>query len=363
MKNSFGTSVIVTLFGESHGPHIGAVLDGMAPGIKIDEEYIKIRMAARAARSDISTSRKEPDEVIFASGVKDGVTTGTPICLLIQNTNTRSGDYQKTEELARPGHADYTAQCKYHGFQDKSGGGHFSGRITAALTAAGAICELALEQKGIYIGTHISKCAGVADREFDNIIDDIKAIPSKPFPVLDDNVAEKIREKILDAKSKLDSVGGVLETAVTGIEPGVGEPWFDTVESQLSHALFAIPAIKGVEFGAGFAVADMMGSEDNDSPENENGKIIHTTNNAGGINGGITNGMPIIFRCAVKPTPSIAQAQQTINMITGENSEIEIHGRHDPAIVHRAAPVVSAMTAIVICDMLAQRYGTDYLKA
>lgn len=362
MKNSFGTNVIITLFGESHGPCVGAVLDGMAPGIKVDTDYIKSRLRLRAGSQDISTSRREEDDFVIVSGVKDGFTTGTPICIMINNGDVRGSDYDSLASIPRPGHADYTAECKYHGFQDKKGGGHFSGRVTAAVVAAGAICENVLESKGIMIGTHISECAGVKDRQFDDFEKDIAFLCSKDFPVLCDSQGEIMKEKILGAKAELDSVGGILETAVTGLEAGTGEPWFDTVEGMLSHALFSIPAVKGVEFGSGFASAGMKGSENNDELYAENGVILHESNNAGGINGGITNGMPVIFRCAVKPTPSIGKAQQTVNLDTNENTGISVSGRHDPAIIHRAAPVVNAMTAIVVCDLLSQRYGTDYLR-
>lgn len=361
MKNTFGRDVAVTLFGESHGAMIGAVLDGIAPGTKIDEEYIRTALTLRSARSDISTARSEKDDFCFVSGVKNGTATGTPICILIPNGDTRSSDYGKTGFLARPGHADYTARCKYHGFEDRAGGGHFSGRITAALVAAGAICCSALEEKGIFIGTHISRAAGISDEEFSDLPSQVRLLAKKPFPVLSDKKGDMIHAKILEAKQNSDSVGGILETAVTGVPAGVGEPWFDTLEGVLSHALFSIPAVKGVEFGLGFSFADKTGSEANDRLFSENGCITHMTNNNGGVIGGITNGMPVVFRCAVKPTPSIARAQQTVDLESGENGIIEIKGRHDPAIVHRAAFVVNAVTGLVIYDMLAGRFGTDYL--
>ncbi len=362
MKNSFGTNVIITLFGESHGPCIGAVLDGMQSGIKIDTDYIRTELKKRAGSPDISTSRREDDDFSIVSGVKDGFTTGTPICIVINNADTRPEDYDALSSVPRPGHADYTAECKYNGFQDKRGGGHFSGRITAALVAAGAICKKALEDKGIYIGTHISECAGISDIKFDDIRVDIVTLSSKDFPVLCDNKASEMKAEILKAKEEKDSVGGILETAVIGIEAGIGEPWFDTVEGMLSHALFSIPAIKGVEFGSGFASAGIRGSENNDALTFADGEITHITNNAGGINGGITNGMPIVFRCAVKPTPSIGKIQQTVNTDTRENTEILVSGRHDPAIIHRAAPVVNAVTALVLCDFIASEHGRDYFN-
>ena len=362
MKNTFGNSVAVTLFGESHGEYIGAVIDGLAPGIEIDRSYIAHMLSLRRPEGKISTSRVEADEFKIVSGTLDNVTTGTPITVLIPNTNVKSGDYADIKKVARPSHADYTAQCKYHGFQDARGGGHFSGRITAALVAAGAICRLALEQKGIYIGTHVLRCAGISDRELCELSSDIAELNNKSFAVLDEAASEKMREAIVAAASDGDSVGGVLETAIVGMPAGVGEPWFDSVESMLSHMLFSIPAVKGVEFGAGFAISDMRGSEANDPFYAEEGKIYTRTNNSGGINGGITNGMPIIFRLAVRPTPSIGREQATVDLATGENTTVSVGGRHDPAIIHRARAVVDALAALVIADMLAVRYGTDHLS-
>ena len=362
MKNTFGNSVAVTLFGESHGEYIGAVIDGMAPGIKIDDEYIEHMLTLRRPHGKISTPRKEKDEYKIVSGVVNNKTTGTPVTILIPNENVKSGDYSQMKTVARPSHADYTAECKYHGYQDSNGGGHFSGRITAALVAAGAICNYALEQKGIYIGTHIKKCAGIKDREFGILTTDINSLNRKHFAVLDDEKAEKMQEAILAAAEEGDSVGGILETAIAGIPQGVGEPWFDTIEGMLSHIIFSIPAVKGIEFGTGFAIADMRGSLANDPFRIENGKVITTTNNNGGINGGITNGMPIIFRTAIKPTPTIFKPQETVDFKTMTETILEPKGRHDPAIVHRARVVQDAASAIVICDALAMRFGTDFLK-
>ena len=362
MKNTFGNSVAITLFGESHGEYIGAVIDGLASGIRIDREYIDNMLTLRRPSGRISTQRQEKDEYKIISGVIENTTTGTPITILIPNENVRSGDYSEMRSVARPSHADYTAECKYHGYQDSRGGGHFSGRITAALVAAGAICKCALEQKGIYIGTHVKKCAGVLDRELEDLQSDVAELSKKNFAVLDTESGEKMQEAILVAANDGDSVGGVLETAIIGIPSGVGEPWFDSVESMLSHMMFSIPAVKGIEFGAGFALADMRGSEANDAMRIENGRVVTATNNNGGINGGITNGMPIIFRTAIKPTPTIFKAQETIDFKTMTNAVIEPKGRHDPAIVHRARVVQDAAAAIVLCDALAQRFGTDFLK-
>ncbi|MBE7043017.1 MAG: chorismate synthase [Ruminococcaceae bacterium] len=362
MKNTFGMSVTVTIFGESHGDYIGAVIDGLAPGIDINEEYINHMLFLRRPDGKISTPRKEKDKFKIISGVINCQTTGTPITILIPNENVKSGDYSTMRTVARPSHADYTAECKYHGFQDSRGGGHFSGRITAALVAAGAICKYALEQKGILIGTHVKKCAGISDRDFEDLFVDIQALNQKTFAVLDDCLVEKMTKEILEASSHGDSVGGVLETAILGMPTGVGEPWFDSVESLLSHMMFSIPAVKGIEFGAGFQIADMKGSQANDAMKLEEGKVVTSTNNNGGINGGITNGMPVVFRTAIKPTPTIFQPQNTIDFKTMTETVLEPKGRHDPAIVHRARVVQDAATAIVLCDALALRFGTDWLK-
>ncbi|MBR2476696.1 MAG: chorismate synthase [Clostridia bacterium] len=361
MKNTFGLSVAVTIFGESHGEYIGAVIDGIAPGVNVDEEYISKMLFLRRPDGKISTPRREKDEFKIVSGVIDGKATGTPITILIPNENVQSGDYSQMKTVARPSHADYTAECKYHGFQDSRGGGHFSGRITAALVAAGAICKDALEKKGIYIGTHVKKCAGVSDIEFGELMSDINVLNEKTFAVLDDSVADKMTEAILSASAGGDSVGGILETAIIGMPEGIGEPWFDSLESMLSHIMFSIPAVKGIEFGAGFDIADMKGSQANDPLKIEDGKIVTATNNNGGINGGITNGMPIIFRTAIKPTPTIFKPQDTVDFKSMTETVLEPKGRHDPAIVHRARIVQDAAAAIVLCDALALRYGTDWI--
>ena len=360
MKNTFGQSLQTTIFGESHGPYIGVVLDGFAPGIEVNDDFIKEKLDLRRPAGAISTARVEADEYTFASGVFNGKTTGTPLCILIPNTNTRSADYDKAGRVARPGHADYTAMCKYHGFEDYRGGGHFSGRITAAIVAGGAIAMSALEKKGISIGTHIYKLSDLTDREFSDIKNDISALNKKSFAVLDEEVAEKMIKAIEDAAKDADSVGGVLETAITGLPAGVGEPWFDSFESILSHVLFSVPGIKGVQFGAGFDKVCERGSSFNDALRNEDGKVVTATNNNGGINGGITNGMPVIIKCAVKPTPSIYKEQKSINLNTLENSDIAIEGRHDPAIIHRARVVVDSVCALAVYDMLAARFGTDF---
>ena len=362
MKNTYGNSVTVTLFGESHGECIGAVIDGLAPGIEINHDYIAHMLTLRRPEGKISTPRQEKDAYKIVSGVIGNRTTGTPLTILIPNENVNSDDYAQMKNVARPSHADFTAECKYHGYQDSRGGGHFSGRITAALVAAGAICKCALEQKGIYIGTHIKRCAGITDREFGDLQVDIHNLTQKTFAVLNDQIGERMREAITAAASEGDSVGGVLETAIIGMPAGVGEPWFDTVESMLSHMMFSIPAVKGIEFGAGFAMVDMRGSAANDPLRMEYGKIVAVTNHNGGINGGITNGMPILFRTAIKPTPTIFKPQNTVDLKTMTETVLEPKGRHDPAIVHRARVVQDAAAAIVLCDALAMRFGTDWLK-
>lgn len=363
MKNTFGKAIAVTLFGESHGEAIGAVVDGLAPGIAIDNDYIKKRLDERRPSGRISTSRSEADEYEIVSGVFRGYTTGSPLALIIRNTNTKSRDYSQLRDMPRPSHADYVANVKYRGYQDYRGGGHFSGRVTAALVAVGAIIRRALEDKGVYIGTHISALHGVRDRDFEDYVADIVKLGRAKFPVLNDEAGEWMQREILAAKDMGDSVGGVLETCVIGMPVGVGEPWFDTVESELSHILFSVPGVKGVEFGLGFGFADVYGSEANDAFVTDGMTVKTKTNNNGGINGGISNGMPIIFRSAIKPTPSIYKAQDTVSLAAMENRELVIEGRHDPAIIHRARAVIDAVAAIALADMLAVKYGTDWLGA
>lgn len=352
----------ITIFGESHGPFIGATLDGLAPGIEINDEFIKSQLTLRRPAGKISTKRQEADEYQIISGVFEGKTTGTALTIIIPNSSQHSKDYGPMRSIARPGHADYTAFLKYHGYEDYRGGGHFSGRITAALVAAGAIVIPALNKKGIKIATHIKKCAGVSDRDFNNLLEDMDYLNKSLFAVLDSEKGEKMLENMTKIAEDGDSVGGVLETVVLGMPGGVGEPFFDSLESMLAHGLFSIPAIKGVEFGAGFDKIDSLGSEFNDPLRIDNGAVYTTTNNNGGINGGISNGMPITFKCAVKPTPSIYKEQDTIDFLKNEETTLSISGRHDPAIIHRARVVVDSMAALIIYDVLSQRFGTDYFK-
>ena len=363
MKNTFGNSVAVTLFGESHGSYIGAVLDGLAPGIEIDDAYIRSQLSKRRPAGKLSTARQEQDDFQIVSGVFEGRTTGTPLTILIPNADTKSRDYSATRALARPGHADYTANVKYHGYEDYRGGGHFSGRITAALVAAGAIVLSALEKKGVFVGTHIRSLGDIADRDFENLPDDINKLNHLDFAVLDEEKAQLMKSTIEKAASDGDSVGGVLETAVLGVPAGVGEPWFDTLEGVLSHALFSIPAVKGVEFGRAFDDVKLKGSEYNDSFYISDREIKTRTNHNGGVNGGISNGMPVVFSCAVKPTPSIFKEQNTVDIFEKKDAALSLKGRHDPCILHRARVVVDSVTALALADMLALRYGTDWLAA
>ncbi len=361
MKNTFGNVLTLTLFGESHGPAVGVVIDGLPPGIVIDEEYIRKKMDQRRPYGDWSTARKEEDEIVFLSGVKDGTSEGTPLTILIENKNVKRGDYSFT--YARPSHADYAAHEKYLGYEDRSGGGHFSGRLTAPLTAAGAIIRKALEDKGILIGSHIAMLHGIEDKAFTDYGTEIPLLNEKAFAVLDETIEEKMKEEIASVAAKKDSVGGILETVILGMPAGIGEPFFDSFESMLGHGIFSIPGVKGLEFGTGFSLAEMRGSEANDAFRNENGSIVTKTNHNGGINGGISNGMPIVFRTAFKPTSSIGIRQETIDLYTKENTEIELTGRHDPAIIHRARAVVDSIAALVTADLLMQRYGTLYLRS
>ncbi len=362
MKNTFGSSITLTLFGESHGTAIGAVLDGLCPGMTVDEAFIANQLSRRRPSSPLDTARREKDAFQIVSGVINAKTTGTPVCILIPNADQHSGDYAALHGKARPSHADYAAYCKYHGYEDDRGGGHFSGRITAALVAAGGILIPALNRMGIQIGTHIRRCAKIDDRTFNDLNRDIAALNASTFPVLNEESGQKMAQAILNAKESRDSVGGITETAVIGLPSGLGEPWFDSVEGLLSHALFSLGGVKGIEFGDGFALADGCASACNDAFRTDGEKVTTVTNHNGGINGGITNGMPILFRCAVKPTPSISQEQDTVDFLHNENVSLVIAGRHDPAIVRRICPVIDSVTALVLCDLLAGRYGTDVFE-
>lgn len=351
----------MTVFGESHGPAVGVVLDGLTPGLKVDKDFIARQLSLRRPGGKTDTSRVEKDAFTILSGEYQGFTTGTPLTIVIPNENVRSSDYDSLISRPRPSHADYTAQMKYHGFQDPRGGGHFSGRVTAAIVAAGAICLQALEEKGIKIGTHILSCGSIKDADFQDFNSEIDALKTKSFPVIND-IEAAIVEHIASAASQGDSVGGVIQTAITGVPAGVGEPWFDSLEGVISRAVFAVGGIKGIEFGLGFGFGQKYGSQANDSFCFREGKVETKSNNNGGINGGISNGMPIVFNMAVKPTPSISRSQQTVDLESGEQVELNIKGRHDPAIIRRICIVITSLLAVVMCDVLASRYGTDYLK-
>ena len=360
MKNTFGQNVALTVFGESHGAGVGVVLDGLCAGIDVNEDDIKTALALRAPSMTTDTARREKDEFKILSGVFNGKSTGTPICIFVPNENTDSKAYEYG--VARPSHADFTAFCKFGGYEDYRGGGHFSGRVTAGIVAAGAILKDALKELGISIGTHILECANVRDNEFYDIQNEVLSLEYAKFPVLNAKKGEEMIARIEEAKANLDSVGGITQTAIAGMPCGVGEPMFDSVEGLLSHALFAIGGVKGIEFGKGFAMSKMSGSQANDAFVLKDGMVATATNNNGGINGGITNGMPVLFNCAVKPTPSIAARQYTVDFVNGKETEIEIRGRHDPAIVRRICPVINSVSALVVCDLLATRYGTDVFK-
>ena len=334
MKNVFGNSLTITLFGESHGPAVGAVLDGLAPGIKIDEEYISAKMDQRRPVGSISTQRKEADKPEFISGVFNGYTTGTPLCLTIKNENAKSEDYGSVSRLARPSHADLTARYKYGGFEDYRGGGHFSGRLTLPVVAAGVVAKKIIEDATVLDDTPV--------REINARIVELGGIPGEGMP-------EQWKQAIDNAIKEGDSLGAVIECTVPEIDPGYGEPFWDSVEALVAHAVFSIPGVRGIEFGDGFRAAAMKGSEHND-PIGDDGRP--TKNGAGGVNGGITNGAPVRFRVAFKPTSSIRKPQETFNFQTGEMDTLEIPGRHDACFALRAPVVVEAMTAIVLADLI-----------
>ena len=356
MSCNFGSKIKLTIFGQSHSQAIGCVLDGVPAGIKLDVERIEAFMARRApGKNKISTARKEADTPRIISGVVDGVTCGAPICAIIENSDTRSGDYDKLRSLPRPGHSDYAAFMKHNGFNDIRGGGNFSGRMTAPLCFAGAVCIQILESKGIHIGAHISSIGQVDDCRFDAVgvtKENLDSVKSKPLPVINDAKGEEMIAAIDAARSDGDSVGGTVECAVIGLPAGIGDPIFDGIENQISRIVFGIPAVKGIEFGSGFDGSRLRGSENNDEFTCTNGEIKTVTNNHGGILGGITSGMPVIFHCAFKPTPSIAKQQQTVNLSTGENELFTVGGRHDPCIALRAVPVVECAAALAIFDIL-----------
>ena len=362
MSSTYGESLKLSIFGQSHGPSVGMVLDGIPAGLPVDTEKLQAFLNRRApGQHDWSTSRNEEDCPEFLGGVFDGFTCGAPIAAVIHNSNTQSGDYAALKNLPRPGHADFTADVKYGGFQDHRGGGHFSGRLTAPLCIAGGLCKQWLEEMGIHIGAHILAVGEQGDQYFDPMDPELESV-SEDFPVLDPEAGNSMRELIAQAKAAGDSVGGIIECAVTGLPAGLGEPMFGGVESRIAQIVYGIPAVKGVEFGMGFDCACVPGSQSNDAFAMVNGKILTQTNNCGGILGGITTGMPVIFTTAFKATPSISCPQDTVNLATGEAEALIIQGRHDPCIVPRAVPVVEAAAAIAIYDLILGNTQTNRRK-
>ena len=356
MSGMWGSKIKLSIFGESHGNAIGITIDGLPAGFSIDMDKIMMEMARRApGKSSLSTPRKESDIPEILSGYFEGKTTGTPLCAIIRNSNTKSKDYSKLKDVMRPGHADYTGVVRYKGFNDYRGGGHFSGRITAPLVFAGAICKQILEVKGIIVSAHINSIGKIKDCSFleSDISDELlNSFKENELPLINTKLEDEMRQEILSTRSSGDSIGGTIECAILGVSPGIGDPFFDSVESTLAHLMFSVPAVKGIEFGKGFDISKMRGSEANDEYYLENGNIKTKTNNNGGILCGITNGMPIIFNVAIKPTASIFKEQNTVNIVTMEETTLCIEGRHDPCIVQRALPVIEAVAAIGITELM-----------
>ncbi len=362
MSSTYGENLKLSIFGQSHGAAIGMTLDGIPAGLPVDTDALQVFLNRRApGQNDWSTPRKEADRPEFLSGILDGYTCGAPIAAVIYNKNTRSGDYANLKDCPRPGHADFTAQIKYGGFQDAAGGGHFSGRLTAPLCIAGGLCKQWLEGMGIQVFAHVAAIAGISDTPFDPLAPDADLIQPE-FPVVNHDAGARMRAAISAARSDGDSVGGIVECAVTGLPAGVGEPMFGGVESRIAQIVYGVPAVKGVEFGVGFAAAKLRGSQNNDDYVISDGQIHTVTNNSGGILGGITTGMPLIFRAALKPTPSISRPQQSVSLSSGEMQELVVKGRHDPCIVPRAVPVIEAAAAIAIFDMILGNTRTDRRK-
>ena len=355
MASAFGERLKISVFGESHGAGIGALADGFPAGFSIDtEELMRFMERRQGGRNALSTSRKEPDIPVFVSGVTDGKTNGFPLCIQIANTNTKSSDYKNLADIPRPSHADYSAYVKWHGNADMRGGGHFSGRLTAPICAAGGIAKQMLAKCNIHVGAHLLSVAGVQDERIPLYPDAalFAQIAGKMFPVISDDAGCAMQQAILAAREAQDSVGGRIECAVTGVPAGLGDPMFDGIENRLARVLFGIPAVKGVEFGDGFALSDMRGSAANDPFCMDAGKVAAETNRNGGILGGITTGMPVRFTVGIKPTPSISQKQRSVSLSAHQNAELEIHGRHDPCIAQRAVPVIEACAALVMLDVL-----------
>lgn len=353
MSSTYGEILKLSIFGQSHGPAIGMTLDGIPAGLPVDFEKLQSFLNRRApGQSSLTTPRKEADNPEFLAGIVDGYTSGAPIAAIIANKNTRSSDYSNLKDCPRPGHADYTAQLKYKGYQDVAGGGHFSGRLTAPLCIAGGLCKQWLEKIGVQISAHINMIAGIADEpiDFNRVHPNLSAIRTD-FPVISFESGVKMQAEIAKAKADGDSVGGIIECFIVGLPAGLGEPMFGGVESKIAQIIYGIPAVKGLDFGSGFSGSYLRGSQNNDQYTIENGKIITTTNHAGGILGGITTGMPVIFQTAIKPTPSIAKNQQSVSLEKMQIQDLIIHGRHDPCIVPRAVPVIEAAAAIAVFDI------------
>lgn len=359
MSSNWGKQIKISIFGESHGAAIGVTLDGLPAGIGLDEQEILAFMSRRAPGKDaFSTARREADMPKILSGALNGKTTGAPLCAVIENTDARSGDYGEMQTLARPGHADYTAHIRYNGFNDVRGGGHFSGRLTAPLVFAGAIAQAALKPHNITVGAHIASVHGILDDPIDPVgitAEQLNQIKEKSFAVFNDEAGGKMRAEIENAKQNLDSVGGIVECCALGIPAGIGSPMFDGLENKIASIVFGIPAVKGVEFGAGFELAEKLGSESNDAFRISGGNIVTETNNHGGILGGISTGMPLTLRVAFKPTPTIAAEQKTVDYKNKENAIIASKGRHDPCIVPRAVVCVEAAVSIALLDSMLER--------
>ena len=356
MSGIFGLNIKMSIYGESHGKAIGVVLDGLPPGLALDEEAISREMARRApGQSALTTARKEKDAVEIQSGFFNGYTTGTPLCARIANSDQHSKDHSILKDKMRPGHGDYAGYVRYQGYNDYRGGGHFSARLTAPLVFAGAVAKQALAQYGITVGAHILRIHDITEPGFNPLGESeatLKAIDAKSFPVINDNIGEQMQNCILTAKGVLNSVGGVIELMAINLPAGLGAPYFDSVESRLSQILFSVPAVKGIEFGEGFGFAQLTGAEANDQMHYEEGKVRCYTNHNGGITGGLTNGMPLVFRVAMKPTPSISREQKTVSLAEQSDTTLTVVGRHDPCIVQRAVPVIEAVTAWTLWDLL-----------
>ena len=356
MGSIFGERVRISVFGESHGRSVGVVIDGLPSGIPIDTDAISAHMLRRAPGQALwASARREGDVAEIQSGVYHGYTTGTPLCALVQNFNTRSADYDDIRTKPRPSHADYTGRIRYGGFEDPRGGGHFSGRLTAPIVFAGAVCLQALKRHDIFIGAHALEIGGVRDTGFESVRLDrefLRRLVEREFPVISDESGERMKEAIEDARRALDSVGGIVECGIVNVPAGFGGPLFGGIESRIGAMVLAIPAVKGVEFGDGFRIAGRRGSENNDPLVLVDGAVHTATNHNGGVDGGISNGMPIVFRVVVKPTASIAQAQRTLDLEKGTEETLAIKGRHDPCIVPRAVPVVEAAAAVALLDLM-----------